>query len=70
MRNRIIAIVLLLLFSVSMFCAEIDYTAIDPSTVTVYIGSMNDPEIKIVYRDSTGTYIFIEKDGKLYVHYL
>ena len=70
MKVRIIAIILSLMLGVGLFSAELPYKGIDPNTVPVFIGSLNDPGVKIVYEDPEGEYIFIEIDGVLYVYYL
>jgi len=70
MKNRFIVIVLSLMFFIGLFCSELPYKAIDPGTVPVFKGSMEDPGIRIVYEDPEGEYIFIEIDGVLYVYYL
>ncbi|HOD17855.1 MAG TPA: hypothetical protein PLF50_07040 [Candidatus Cloacimonadota bacterium] len=70
MKNRFIVIVLSLMFSVGLFCSELPYKAIDPNTIPIFVGSINDPSVKIVYEDPEGEYIFIEINGILYVYYL
>ncbi len=54
-------LVLAVLFVITFLAAsEIDYSAIDPFTLPVYLGSLNDPGVEIRYEDSEGEYIIIE----------
>jgi len=62
--------VVLVVVSLNLLCAVIDYTAINHQTLPVYTGSLSDPIVKIVYEDQNGQYVFVEYDGVLYVCYL
>ncbi|HOY85730.1 MAG TPA: hypothetical protein PLQ80_10605 [Candidatus Syntrophosphaera sp.] len=64
------ALVLAVLVVVTFLVAsEIDYSAIDPLTLPVYLGSLNDPGVEIRYEDSEGEYIIIEIGDIIYVFY-
>ncbi|MCB5271315.1 MAG: hypothetical protein LHW56_05675 [Candidatus Cloacimonetes bacterium] len=68
--KRIMLYVVLVVVSLNLLCAVIDYTAINHQTLPVYTGSLSDPIVKIVYEDQNGQYVFVEYDGVLYVCYL
>ena len=68
--KRIILFLALAVVSLSLICAEIDYTAIPPQSLPIYTGSLEDPLIKIVYEDQNGKYVYVEYQGVLYVSYL
>jgi hypothetical protein len=54
-------LVLAVLFVITFLVAsEIDYSAIDPLTLPVYLDSLNDPGVEIRYEYSDGEYIIIE----------
>ncbi len=65
--KKMIVILALILISINLICAGVDYTSINPDTLPEYVGSLQDPQIKIVYYDPYGIYIFIEFNGSLYV---
>lgn len=52
--KRIILFLALAVVSLSLICAEIDYTAIPPQSLPLYTGSLGDPHIKIAYEDQNG----------------
>ena len=63
-------LVMAVLFVVTFLVAsEIDYSAIDPFTLPVYLGSLNAPGVEIRYEDSEGEYIIIEIGDIIYVFY-
>jgi len=65
-----IMLVLTVLFVVTFLVAvEIDYSAIDPCTLPVYLGLLNAPGVEIRYEDPDGEYIIIEIDDTIYVFY-
>mgnify|MGYP000891562096 CR=1 FL=1 len=68
--KRIILFLALAVVSLSLICAEIDYTAIPPQSLPLYTGSLENPLIKIVYEDQNGKYVYVEYNGVLYVCYL
>lgn len=68
--KRIVLFLALAVVSLSLICAEIDYTAIPPQSLPLYTGSLEDPLIKIVYEDQNGKYVYVEYNGVLYVCYL
>lgn len=68
--KRLILFLALAVVSLSLICAEIDYTAIPPQSLPIYTGSLEDPLIKIVYEDQNGQYVYVEYQGVLYVAYL
>jgi hypothetical protein len=64
------ALVLAVLFVITVLMAsEIDYSLIDPFTLPVYLGSLNDPGVEIRYEDSEGGDIIIEIGDIIYVFY-
>ncbi|MDD3563924.1 MAG: hypothetical protein PHR32_09665 [Candidatus Cloacimonetes bacterium] len=68
--KRIMLYVVLVVVSLNLLCAVIDYTTINHQTLPVYTGLLSDPIVKIVYEDQNGQYVFVEYDGVLYVCYL
>lgn len=68
--KRIILFLALAVVSLSLICAEIDYTAILHQSLPLYTGSLADPIVKIVYEDQNGQYVYVEYQGVLYVAYL
>jgi hypothetical protein len=63
-------LVMAVLFVVTFLVAsEIDYSAIDPFTLPVYLGSLNAPGVEIRYEDPDGEYIIIEIGDIIYVFY-
>ncbi len=63
-------LVLAVLFVITLLVAsEIDYSAIDPYTLPVYLGSLNAPGVEIRYEDPDGEYIIIEIGDLIYVFY-
>ena len=68
--KKLMLYVVLVVVSLNLLCAVIDYTAINHQTLPVYTGSLSDPIVKIVYEDANGLYVFVEYDGVLYVCYL
>jgi len=68
--KRLFLFLALAIFSLNLICAEIDYTAIPPQSLPLYIGSLSNPLIKIVYEDQNGQYVYVEYQGVLYVCYL
>ncbi|MCB5265366.1 MAG: hypothetical protein PHG34_08870 [Candidatus Cloacimonetes bacterium] len=68
--KKLMLYVVLVVVSLNLLCAVIDYTAINHQTLPVYTGSLSDPIVKIVYEDQNGQYVFVEYDGVLYVCYL
>jgi len=64
------ALVLAVLVMVTFLVAsEIDYSAIDPFTLPVYLGSLNAPGVEIKYEDPDGDFIIIEIGDIIYVFY-
>ena len=68
--KRLVMFLVLAVFSLNLICAEIDYSAIDHQTLPVYTGSLEGPEIRIIYEDKYGLYIIVEYEHVLYVYYL
>ncbi|NLW18267.1 MAG: hypothetical protein GXY81_01040 [Candidatus Cloacimonetes bacterium] len=63
-------IVLTVLFAITFLVAlKIDYSAIDPLTLPVYLGSLTAPGVEIRYEDPDGEYIIIEIGDIIYVFY-
>lgn len=65
--KRLIFYAVLVVVSINLYSAVIDYTFINPQSLPVFSGSMSDPNIRIVYEDPDGVYVYIEIDGVLYV---
>lgn len=70
MKSRLIILSLLILLSIQFVFANNPYEAIDPSTLPLYLGSMNAPGVKVVYENEIGQYLLLEIEGVLYVVYL
>ena len=68
--KKLVIFLVLAVFSLNLFCAVIDYSIIDHQTLPVYTGSLENPEIRIIYEDPFGIYILVEYDNVLYVFYL
>jgi hypothetical protein len=63
-------LVLAVLFVITFLVASgIDYSAIDPCTLPVYLGSLNTPGVEIKYEDPDGEFIIIEIGDIIYVFY-
>ncbi|MDZ4182413.1 MAG: hypothetical protein U1B83_06015 [Candidatus Cloacimonadaceae bacterium] len=69
MSKLVSAALLSLLLSVSVMFADTN-TKDDPTTMPVYTGSINDPNVKVVYEDTTGKYVVVIVDGVLKIYYL
>jgi len=52
-----------------LVASKIDYSAIDPLTLPVYLGSLTAPGVEIRYEDPDGEYIIIEIGDIIYVFY-
>ena len=68
--KRIVVFTLLILFSLNLFCEEIDYTKMPVDTLPEFSGELNDPDVKIVAMDSSETCVIVINKGKVYVFYL
>lgn len=62
--------VLLIILSLNLYCAVIDYSMIPPHTLPEYTGQLNDPDLKVVYEDESGLYIIVIYGDTVYVYYL
>ncbi|MCB5246538.1 MAG: hypothetical protein LHW57_00750 [Candidatus Cloacimonetes bacterium] len=69
MLERLVLILVVLFVITFLAASEIDYSAIDPFTLPVYLGSLNGPGVEIRYEDSEGEYIIIEIGDIIYVFY-
>jgi len=68
--KRTILFLIMAVISLNVICSEIDYTSIPPESLPLYIGSLSDPVVKIVYENQHGKYVYVEYQGVLYVAYL
>ena len=69
MLKRIMLVLTVLFVVTFLVAAEIDYSAIDPCTLPVYLGLLNATGVEIRYEDPDGEYIIIEIDDTIYVFY-
>ncbi len=68
--KKLLLVLVLAVFSLNLVCAAPDYSIIPPQSLPTFTGSLEDPQIYIVYEDPEGVYVYIEYEGVLYVYYL
>ena len=68
--KKVILLLVLAVLSLNLLCAPLDYTSIPPQTLPTFTGSLDDPEVNIVYEGPEGVYVYIEYEGVLYVFYV
>lgn len=61
--KRHISFILLLVLFTSMLCAATEYSSIDPSTLPQYTGSLDNPQIRVIYIDASRRYAFVFFNG-------
>jgi len=68
--KKLLLVLVLAVLSLNLVCAAPDYSIIPPQSLPTFTGSLEDPQIYIVYEDPEGVYVYIEYEGVLYVYYL
>jgi hypothetical protein len=68
--KKVILLLVLAVLSLNLVCAPLDYTSIPPQSLPTFTGSLDDPQVNIVYEDPEGVYLYIEYNGFLYVYYI
>jgi hypothetical protein len=68
--KKVILLLVLAVLSLNLVCAAPDYTMIPPQSLPTFTGSLDDPQVNIVYYDASGVYLLVEYEGVLYVFYL
>ncbi len=68
--KKVILLLVLAVLSLNLVCAAPDYTMIPPQSLPTFTGSLDDPQVNIVYEGPEGVYLYIEYEGVLYVFYL
>ncbi len=69
MLKRLVLVMAVLFVITFLVASKIDYSAIDPLTLPVYLGSLTAPGVEIRYEDPDGEYIIIEIGDIIYVFY-
>ncbi|MGI6198743.1 MAG: hypothetical protein ACOYIS_06445 [Candidatus Cloacimonadaceae bacterium] len=60
----------LAVLSLNLVCAGWDYSAIPPQSLPVFTGSLNDPDVQIIFEDADGEFVFVLHNGVFYIFYL
>ena len=68
--EKLTLLLVLAVLSLNLFCAAPDYSMIPPQSLPTFTGSLDDPQVNIVYYDASGVYLLVEYEGVLYVFYL
>jgi hypothetical protein len=68
--KKVILLLVLAVLSLNLVCAAPDYTMIPPQSLPTFTGSLDDPQVNIVYYDASGVYLLVEYEGVRYVFYL
>ena len=68
--KKVILLLVLAVLSLNLVCAPLDYASIPPQSLPTFTGSLDDPQVYVVYHDASGVYLLIEYEGVLYVYYL
>ena len=68
--KKVILLLVLAVLSLNLVCAVPDYSMIPPQSLPTFTGSLDDPQVNIVYYDASGVYLLVEYEGVLYVFYL
>jgi len=66
MKKFLVSALLLIALSLPMVLSATNYADIDPNSLPVFTGSMNDPEIRIVYQKDG--YVYVVHNGHLYIY--
>ena len=68
--KKVILLLVLAVLSLNLVCAAPDYTMIPPQSLPTFTGSLDDPQVNIVFEDKEGVYVYVIYKGVLYVFYL
>ena len=68
--KKVVLFLVLAVLSLNLVCAAIDYSLIPPQSLPTFTGSLDDPQVNIVFEDPEGVYLYIENNGFLYVNYI
>ncbi len=67
--KRLVLLLVLAVLSLNLVCAEWDYAAKPPESLPVYTGSLNDPDVQIIFEDADGEFVFVLHNGVFYIFY-
>ena len=68
--QKLLLVLVLAVLSLNLVCAAPDYSIIPPQSLPTFTGSLEDPQVNIVFLDPYGKYLFVLHEGVLYVFYL